>query len=106
MRKSCDYCVRMKRACDGKTPCQLCTRRNKKCTRSAKKKSGPAKGSKYATRRKRDMEEAGMSPCLLESSSVKLVGAGQLQDPQRDLAMGGGTYLRGLDHLGHEERHQ
>lgn len=26
MRKSCDYCVRMKRACDGKTPCELCTR--------------------------------------------------------------------------------
>lgn len=26
MRKSCNYCVRMKRACDGKTPCELCTR--------------------------------------------------------------------------------
>ncbi|CAM9378518.1 unnamed protein product, partial [Choristocarpus tenellus] len=57
LRKSCDYCVRMKRACDGKTPCEMCTKRNKVCTRSFKKKSGPAKGSKYSTRRKRVLAE-------------------------------------------------
>ncbi|CAM9633101.1 unnamed protein product, partial [Ascophyllum nodosum] len=57
LRKSCDYCVRMKRACDGKTPCGLCTRRNKECTRSVKKKSGPAKGTKYAARRTRSHDE-------------------------------------------------
>lgn len=53
LRKSCDYCVRLKRACDGKKPCSLCARRRKECTRSARKKSGPAKGTKYAPRRKR-----------------------------------------------------
>lgn len=53
LRKSCDYCVRLKRACDGKNPCILCSRRKKPCTRSARKKSGPAKGTKYAPRRKR-----------------------------------------------------
>lgn len=53
LRKSCDYCVRLKRACDGKNPCSLCSRRHKDCTRSARKKSGPAKGTKYAPRRKR-----------------------------------------------------
>eukprot|EP00752_Nemacystus_decipiens_P011173 g9927.t1 len=55
LRKSCDYCVRLKRACDGKNPCSLCSRRNKPCTRSARKKSGPAKGTKYAPRRKRSV---------------------------------------------------
>jgi len=43
LRKSCDYCVRMKRGCDGGTPCELCVRRNKECIRSVKKRSGPAK---------------------------------------------------------------
>ena len=55
LRKSCDYCVRLKRACDGKNPCSLCLRRHKPCTRSARKKSGPAKGTKYAPRRKRSV---------------------------------------------------
>ncbi|CAN0361325.1 unnamed protein product, partial [Hapterophycus canaliculatus] len=55
LRKSCDYCVRLKRACDGKNPCSLCSRRHKPCTRSARKKSGPAKGTKYAPRRKRSV---------------------------------------------------
>ncbi|CBJ30417.1 hypothetical protein Esi_0189_0042 [Ectocarpus siliculosus] len=55
LRKSCDYCVRLKRACDGKNPCSLCARRHKPCTRSARKKSGPAKGTKYAPRRKRSV---------------------------------------------------
>lgn len=55
LRKSCDYCVKLKRACDGKNPCSLCSRRNKPCTRSARKKSGPAKGTKYAPRRKRSI---------------------------------------------------
>ena len=27
LRKSCDLCVRLKRACDGKNPCHLCLRR-------------------------------------------------------------------------------
>lgn len=43
LRKSCDYCVRMKRGCDGNTPCELCMRRNKDCVHSVKKRSGPAK---------------------------------------------------------------
>lgn len=43
LRKSCDYCVRMKRGCDGGTPCELCRRRNKECVHSIKKRSGPAK---------------------------------------------------------------
>lgn len=55
LRKSCDYCVRLKRACDGKNPCSLCSLRSKPCTRSARKKSGPAKGTKYAPRRKRSV---------------------------------------------------
>ncbi|CAM9773729.1 unnamed protein product, partial [Choristocarpus tenellus] len=58
LRRSCDYCVKMKRACDGKTPCQLCRRREKTCTRSFRKKSGPAKGTKYAKRRSRLVIEA------------------------------------------------
>ncbi|CAM9810653.1 unnamed protein product, partial [Scytosiphon promiscuus] len=28
LRKSCDYCVRMKRGCNGGSPCELCSRRN------------------------------------------------------------------------------
>lgn len=59
LRKSCDYCARMKRACDGLDPCALCLRRRKECTRSIKRKSGPAKGAKYAPRRnKRDLVDA------------------------------------------------
>eukprot|EP00903_Cladosiphon_okamuranus_P013377 g12467.t1 len=53
LRKSCDYCVKMKRGCDGGTPCELCTRRNKQCIRSVKKRSGPAKGTKYCKRKPR-----------------------------------------------------
>lgn len=51
LRKSCDYCARMKRACDGQVPCALCCRRGKTCERSVRRKSGPAKGAKYAPRR-------------------------------------------------------
>lgn len=36
-------------------------RRNKECTRSAKKKSGPAKGTKYAARKPRSQDEHGLS---------------------------------------------
>ncbi|CAN0038240.1 unnamed protein product, partial [Hapterophycus canaliculatus] len=53
MRKSCDYCVRMKRGCSGGSPCELCSRRNKECIRSVKKRSGPAKGTKYCKRKPR-----------------------------------------------------
>lgn len=41
----------MKRACDGQVPCALCCRRGKTCERSVRRKSGPAKGAKYAPRR-------------------------------------------------------
>lgn len=39
----------------------LSHRRNKDCTRSVKKKSGPAKGTKYAARRTRSQDEHGRS---------------------------------------------
>lgn len=51
MRLSCVYCARMKRKCSGGDPCELCIRRSKDCTRSARRKSGPMKGAKYAPRR-------------------------------------------------------
>ncbi|CAN0089168.1 unnamed protein product, partial [Scytosiphon promiscuus] len=53
LRKSCDYCARMKRACDGGSPCSLCCRRGKVCERRLRRKSGPAKGAKYAPRRRK-----------------------------------------------------
>lgn len=54
LRKSCDYCAQMKRACDGGEPCALCRRRGKICERSVRRKSGPAKGAKYAPRRSKE----------------------------------------------------
>lgn len=51
LRKSCDSCVRLKRACNGESPCRLCARMGKLCSRSAKKRSGPPKGTKYQVRR-------------------------------------------------------
>lgn len=51
LRKSCDSCVRLKRACNGESPCHLCARMGKLCSRSAKKRSGPPKGTKYQARR-------------------------------------------------------
>lgn len=77
LRKSCDLCVRLKRACDGESPCQLCLRRQEECTRSVKKKSGPAKGTKYTTRRKR--LEAGIPeplPSKKRGSRARFAGAG------------------------------
>lgn len=51
LRRSCDNCVRLKRACNGKSPCTLCARVGKPCCRSAKKRSGPPKGTKYQARK-------------------------------------------------------
>ncbi|CAM9394933.1 unnamed protein product, partial [Laminaria digitata] len=47
----------MKRACDGGEPCALCCRRGKTCERSVRRKSGPAKGAKYAPRRSKAQKE-------------------------------------------------
>lgn len=76
LRKSCDYCVRLKRACDGKNPCSLCSRRHKPCTRSARKKSGPAKGTKYAPRRKR----SAIAAWAERAASAAAGQTGQLHD--------------------------
>lgn len=51
IRKSCDNCVRLKRACNGESPCRNCARMGKLCSRSAKKRSGPPKGTKYQARK-------------------------------------------------------
>ena len=56
LRKSCDSCVRLKRACNGESPCRLCARMGKCCSRSAKKRSGPPKGTKYQPRRQQPQE--------------------------------------------------
>ena len=53
----------------------LC-RRNKDCTRSVKKKSGPAKGTKYAARRARSQDEHGRSSTSTTSSSRAGIGLG------------------------------
>ena len=47
----------MKRACDGSEPCALCFRRGKTCERSVRRKSGPAKGAKYAPRRSKEQKD-------------------------------------------------
>lgn len=67
----------------GKTlPFNTCgfSRRNKNCTRSVKKKSGPAKGTKYAARRARPHEETqqprGKQNDLSSSSSGNRGGGG------------------------------
>lgn len=50
LRRSCDSCVKLKRACNGESPCHLCARTGKCCKRSPRKRSGPPKGTKYQTR--------------------------------------------------------
>lgn len=34
-RKACDRCVRVKKKCDGNTPCALCIKSHRRCSRSA-----------------------------------------------------------------------
>ncbi|CAN0045736.1 unnamed protein product, partial [Ectocarpus sp. 8 AP-2014] len=69
LRKSCDYCVRMKRGCSGGTPCALCNRRNKNCIRSIKKRSGPAKGTKYCKRKPRKIPKTPSSSSTTSTST-------------------------------------
>lgn len=38
LRKACDRCVRVKKKCDGNTPCALCIKNHRKCMRSAPRK--------------------------------------------------------------------
>eukprot|EP00903_Cladosiphon_okamuranus_P010469 g9905.t1 len=74
-RKSCDYCARMKRACDGGSPCSLCCRRGKTCERRLRRKSGPAKGAKYAPRRRKLDHEVAMTEAEAAVAAAATRGA-------------------------------
>ena len=93
LRKSCDYCARMKRACDGQVPCALCCRRGKTCARSVRRKSGPAKGAKYAPRRSKVEKE---TAAAMEMSR----GASGFKAKNRNQ----GTKQRGFGDTGGRER--
>ncbi|CAM9288268.1 unnamed protein product, partial [Pylaiella littoralis] len=91
LRKSCDYCVRMKRGCDGGTPCALCTRRNKHCIRSVKKRSGPAKGTKYCKRKPRKTSNTAPKRSSPASAGGGASAAGTASSPSGGpSALGGG----------------
>lgn len=75
LRSSCNECIKLKRACrwgptsqsGDKVPpngaagaaasCLLCTRMGKVCSRSTKKRSGPAKGAKYTRKKDRAKQQ-------------------------------------------------
>lgn len=54
-------------------------RRKKECTRSVKKRSGPAKGTKYAPRRPRSQDERASAPVRLGETSLTCAGSWALR---------------------------
>lgn len=90
LRKSCDSCVRLKRACNGESPCRLCARMGKCCSRSAKKRSGPPKGTKYQPRRQQSPEAlATHQPDTTTSGSS---GSAGCSGSEADPSVGGGPH--------------
>ncbi|CAM9667666.1 unnamed protein product, partial [Ectocarpus sp. 13 AM-2016] len=107
LRKSCDYCARMKRACDGGSPCALCSRRGKVCERRLRRKSGPAKGAKYAPRRRKfENEAAALAEEEAAAAAEAAATVASLKDKERNrggfnmFGGGGGGYGDTLDSSG------
>ena len=87
LRKSCDSCVRLKRACNGESPCRLCARMGKCCSRSAKKRSGPPKGTKYQPRRQQPQEA--LATHHHEQHNTTTSGSGGCSSSEADLSAAG-----------------
>ncbi|CAN0580021.1 unnamed protein product, partial [Ectocarpus sp. 12 AP-2014] len=75
----------MKRACDGGSPCALCSRRGKDCERRLRRKSGPAKGAKYAPRRRKfESEAAALAEEEAAAAAEAAATVASLKDTERN----------------------
>lgn len=78
---------------------EIIYRRNKECTRSVKKKSGPAKGTKYAARRARSQDEHGRSSIKVGGGSGSggrsSIGSGGNADIEPSRSDASGTIIAG-----------
>lgn len=123
LRKSCDSCVRLKRACNGESPCRLCARMGKCCSRSAKKRSGPPKGTKYQPRRQQSQEAlathqhntttttSGSAACSGSQADPSAAGGPYSVPKLRvgDDAVGAAAFVRrvgGVSKMGHQQQQQ
>lgn len=95
LRKSCDYCARMKRACDGQVPCALCCRRGKTCERSVRRKSGPAKGAKYAPRRSKLEKQTAAAAGANTSGTASTTPGGRTKNRSQGMKKRGAGDARG-----------
>lgn len=105
LRSSCNECIKLKRACrwgpasqtGDKVPpndsagvaasCLLCTRMGKVCSRSTKKRSGPAKGAKYTRKKDRAKQqqppEAPTAAAPAQEASKTVVAATTKRQPKK-----------------------